>query len=178
MKQWKIAVGDNQDEMVMVMAGKVEGEWKFPELININVVQEDETEINRVYILSENGSKLMNDPNYILKVITRILLQLGIPASIKGFYYLREAINLTIYDISLVEAVTTRLYPTLADMYHTVPFRVERTMRYAIEMSWHRGDVDKMEEIFGYSIEEEKGRPTNTEFIAMIADRIRLHHLI
>ncbi len=106
--------------------------------------------------------------------ITEILHQIGVPAHIKGYHYLRESIMLSIADEEMVHAITKRLYPDVAKKYKTTPSRVERAIRHAIEVAWDRGDVDTLNQYFGYTVHTSRGKPTNSEFIAMIADRIRL----
>ena len=100
--------------------------------------------------------------------------QIGVPAHIKGYQYLRSAIELCIDDKEMLESVTKLLYPTVAKMYSTTSSRVERAIRHAIEVAWDRGDVDVLSSYFGYTIQSNRGKPTNSEFIAMISDRIKL----
>ena len=108
------------------------------------------------------------------RYVTRIMLDMGIPAHLKGYHYLREAIILTGKDMEAVSSVTKLLYPTVAKRFKTTDQKVERAIRNAIEVSWTRGNVDTFEELFGYSVGTGKGRPTNSEYIARIADKIRL----
>ena len=107
-------------------------------------------------------------------VISDLMRQRGVPAHIKGYQYLRTAIDLSINDEEMLESVTKLLYPTIAKMYSTTSSRVERAIRHAIEVAWDRGDVEVLSSYFGYTIQSDRGKPTNSEFIAMIADRIRL----
>ncbi len=107
-------------------------------------------------------------------VISDIMRQIGVPAHIKGYQYLRSAIELSINDEEMLESVTKLLYPTIAKIYSTTASRVERAIRHAIEVAWDRGDVDVLSSYFGYTIQSNRGKPTNSEFIAMIADRIKL----
>lgn len=107
-------------------------------------------------------------------VISDIMRQIGVPAHIKGYQYLRTAIDLSINDEEMLESVTKLLYPTIAKMYSTTSSRVERAIRHAIEVAWDRGDVEVLSSYFGYTIQSNRGKPTNSEFIAMIADRIKL----
>lgn len=106
--------------------------------------------------------------------ITRILHQMGVPAHVKGYQYLRDAIALVSEEVNLMGAVTKELYPMIAEKYDTTASRVERAIRHAIELAWDRGNVDMMNKYFGYTINIERGKPTNSEFIAMIADKIRM----
>lgn len=107
-------------------------------------------------------------------VISDIMRQIGVPAHIKGYQYLRTAIKLSVSNTEMLSSVTKLLYPTVAKMYNTTPSRVERAIRHAIEVAWNRGDVDVLSSYFGYTIQSQRGKPTNSEFIAMIADKLRL----
>lgn len=106
--------------------------------------------------------------------ITNIIHEIGVPAHIKGYLYLREAIAMVVKDVELLGAVTKELYPNIARKYNTTPSRVERAIRHAIEVAWSRGKVDTINSIFGYTVHTDKGKPTNSEFIAMVADKLRL----
>ncbi len=108
--------------------------------------------------------------------VTKIIHQIGVPAHIKGYQYLRTAILLTIKDSDIINSVTKVLYPSVAKKYATTTSRVERAIRHAIEVAWDRGDVDTLNAYFGYTIQNNRGKPTNSEFIAMIADNLRLKY--
>ncbi len=108
--------------------------------------------------------------------VTKIIHQIGVPAHIKGYQYLRTAILLTIKDSEIINSVTKILYPSVAKQYQTTTSRVERAIRHAIEVAWDRGDVDTLNSYFGYTIQNNRGKPTNSEFIAMIADNLRLKY--
>ena len=110
--------------------------------------------------------------------VTRIIHQIGVPAHIKGYQYLRTAILMTISDNDIINSVTKVLYPSVAKKYQTTTSRVERAIRHAIEVAWDRGDVDTLNAYFGYTIQNSRGKPTNSEFIAMIADNLRLKYKI
>ena len=110
------------------------------------------------------------------KYITEIMLDIGVPAHLKGYHYLRDAILLTGKDMEVVTSVTKLLYPTVAKRFRTTNQKVERAIRNAIEVSWNRGNTDTFEEMFGYSAATGKTRPTNSEYIARIADKIRLDY--
>ena len=110
--------------------------------------------------------------------VTRVIHQIGVPAHIKGYQYLRTAILMTIADNDIINSVTTVLYPSVAKKYQTTTSRVERAIRHAIEVAWDRGDLDTLNAYFGYTIQNSRGKPTNSEFIAMIADNMRLKYKI
>ena len=107
-------------------------------------------------------------------IVTDIIHEIGVPAHIKGYQYLREAIILTIHDMEMINAVTKVLYPEVAKKFSTTPSRVERAIRHAIEVAWDRGDIEVLQKFFGYTVSNIKGKPTNSEFIAMIADYLSL----
>ncbi len=109
-----------------------------------------------------------------LREITSIIQAVGIPANIKGYRYIRTAIRLVVEDVDLMEAVTKELYPAVADEYDTTATRVERAIRHAIEVAWNRGNTEVMARYFGYTVDSRRGKPTNSEFIALIADRVRM----
>lgn len=106
--------------------------------------------------------------------VTQIIHDIGVPAHIKGYQYLRESIIMTVNDMEIINAITKVLYPTVAKRYKTTSSRVERAIRHAIEVAWDRGNVETLNSFFGYTVSNVKGKPTNSEFISMIADRIRL----
>lgn len=106
--------------------------------------------------------------------VTNIIHDVGVPAHIKGYQYIREAILLAVEDEEIINSITKVLYPNLAKKYQTTPSRVERAIRHAIEVAWNRGQIEMHDKIFGYTVNSNKGKPTNSEFIAMIADKLRL----
>lgn len=110
------------------------------------------------------------------KDVTDIIHEIGVPAHIKGYQYLREAIMMSVEDGEMLSAVTKLLYPAIAKKYHTTSSRVERAIRHAIEVAWNRGNMDTLDSMFGYTINVGKGKPTNSEFIALIVDKMRLHY--
>jgi len=107
-------------------------------------------------------------------LVTNVIHEIGVPAHIKGYQYLREAIMMVVSDIEIINQITKQLYPEIAQKHKTTPSRVERAIRHAIEVAWSRGQTDTVEKIFGYSVSASKGKPTNSEFIAIIADKLRL----
>ena len=108
--------------------------------------------------------------------VTNIIHEVGVPAHIKGYQYLRDAIIMSVTDMEMLNSITKILYPTIAKQHQTTPSRVERAIRHAIEVAWSRGKMDTIEELFGYTVSGGKGKPTNSEFIALIADKIRLEY--
>ena len=127
---------------------------------------------SRENTISEGKSKYED----IETQVTKVIHQIGVPAHIKGYQYLRTAILMTISDNDIINSVTKILYPSVAKKYQTTTSRVERAIRHAIEVAWDRGDVDTLNSYFGYTIQNNRGKPTNSEFIAMIADNMRLKY--
>ena len=115
-----------------------------------------------------------NDKSGIEAMVTGIIHEIGVPAHIKGYQYLREAIIIAVNDMDVINAITKVLYPQVAKTFQTTPSRVERAIRHAIEVAWDRGDLDTLQRFFGYTVSNTKGKPTNSEFIALIADKLQL----
>ena len=110
--------------------------------------------------------------------ITNIIHEVGVPAHIKGYQYLRDAISIVVNDMEMLGAVTKELYPAIAEMNSTTPSTVERAIRHAIEVAWNRGKLETIDKLFGYTVHNDKGKPTNSEFIAIIADKLRLERKV
>lgn len=108
--------------------------------------------------------------------VTDMIHEIGVPAHIKGYQYLREAIMMCVKDMEMLNSITKLLYPTIAERYQTTPSRVERAIRHAIEVAWNRGRMETLEALFGYTVNIGKGKPTNSEFIALITDKLRLKY--
>lgn len=135
--------------------------------VMINVPSNEESEGNpvrdkRIYDLERD--------------VTDMIHEIGIPAHIKGYQYLREAIMMSVEDGEMLSAVTKLLYPAIAKEHHTTSSRVERAIRHAIEVAWNRGNMETLDDMFAYTINVSKGKPTNSEFIALLVDKIRLHY--
>lgn len=176
--------GKNENTVIMVMSGvdnqrfeqeilSAGADYYFLKPFDVNMMAERITQMS----LWNNNSKESKVPssNADLEVIVSdIMHQIGVPAHIKGYQYLREAIILSIGDSEMMNSVTKLLYPTVAKTFGTTSSRVERAIRHAIEVAWDRGDVDVLSSYFGYTIQSTRGKPTNSEFIAMISDKLRL----
>lgn len=121
----------------------------------------------------KGGRKAVSDRK-IESMVTEVIHEIGVPAHIKGYQYIREAIIFTVKDMELINAVTKALYPMVAKKFGTTSSRVERAIRHAIEVAWDRGDIEVLQKYFGYTVSNIKGKPTNSEFIALISDRLRL----
>lgn len=140
----------------------------FQVMINVPLQEESGESLENVMV-----EKKEHD---LEKDVTDIIHEIGVPAHIKGYQYLREAIMLSVEDNEMLSAVTKILYPAIAKKYHTTSSRVERAIRHAIEVAWNRGNMDILDSMFGYTINVGKGKPTNSEFIALIVDKIRLQY--
>ncbi|KPV43268.1 sporulation transcription factor Spo0A [Alicyclobacillus ferrooxydans] len=110
--------------------------------------------------------------------ITQVIHEIGVPAHIKGYHYLREAIGIVFNDVEILGSITKTLYPRIAERFKTTPSRVERAIRHSIEVAWGRGNMDAIRNVFGYTVSASKTKPTNSEFIAMIADKLRMEHKV
>lgn len=145
------------------------------------IKNDDPEKVKELIINKEIKSKYItvNSPEENTKqdleaAVTNIIHEVGVPAHIKGYQFLREAIIMSVKNIDMINQITKQLYPDIASKYNTTPSRVERAIRHAIEVAWGRGDQKTTESIFGYTVSLDKGKPTNSEFIAMIADKLRL----
>lgn len=142
----------------------------------------------QIMITVPSGKKELQTKNNVAEIVkkteekdleqdvTDMIHEIGVPAHIKGYQYLREAIMMSVEDTSMLSSITKILYPTIAKKFSTTPSRVERAIRHAIEVAWSRGRMETLDALFGYTINTGKGKPTNSEFIALIADRIRLKY--
>lgn len=128
------------------------------------------SEIKNPYTINSSSSA----PFDLETKVTNILHEIGVPAHIRGYHYIREAIIMSVNDMDVLNYITKELYPSIAKKCNTTPSRVERAIRHAIEVAWSRGKIDAIDSLFGYTVNNHKGKPTNSEFIALIADRLRL----
>ena len=144
---------------------------------SVNRLAQQNTMVSRETI-SQQVAPEKSEPQDLETEITNIIHEIGVPAHIKGYMYLREAITMVVNDMELLSAVTKELYPSIAKKYNTTASRVERAIRHAIEVAWGRGQVEAINKLFGYTINIEKGKPTNSEFIAIISDKLRLKNKV
>ena len=130
--------------------------------------------VQEIVAAERAGKKgLRQEPN-VEALVTSIIHEIGVPAHVKGYQYLREAILIAVDDMDVINAITKVLYPQVAKTFSTTPSRVERAIRHAIELAWDRGDLETLQRFFGYTVSNTKGKPTNSEFIALIADKLQL----
>lgn len=148
---------------------------RLKQITGVELAQVKIKESNAVYLANNNSNNSNSGKERDLESqITRIIQEVGIPAHIKGYLYLREAIGLVIGNMDYLGAITKELYPQIAITFNTTPSRVERAIRHSIEVAWTRGKIDTINQLFGYTVNNNKGKPTNSEFIALIADKLRL----
>ena len=133
-------------------------------------------EIKNQYI--DIAPERKKDQENLEALVTNVIHEVGVPAHIKGYQYLRDGIIMVVNNIEVINQITKQLYPDLAKKYKTTPSRVERAIRHAIEVAWNRGQIETVESIFGYTVNSNKGKPTNSEFIAIIADKLRLKNKV
>ena len=156
---------------IEMLLGRIKDIKKYnPSQIKVNNMVSREIKAQYIEISPEKKK----DQENLEALVTNIIHEVGVPAHIKGYQYLREAIMMVVNNIDIINQITKQLYPDIASKYHTTPSRVERAIRHAIEVAWTRGQTDSVDSIFGYTISAVKGKPTNSEFIAMIADKLRL----
>lgn len=178
------AVGQEQITQKAISLG---AEYYIVKPFNLDVL------MKRIHQLSGSNDKEGNKMKYARAVlkdrneedskqleieITNIIHEIGVPAHIKGYHYLRDAIIMVVEDIELLGAVTKELYPAIAQSNKTTPSRVERAIRHAIEVAWNRGRMETINNLFGYTVQMDKGKPTNSEFIAIIADKLRIERKV
>ena len=173
------------NDIVMSKSSKYSADYFFVKPINFGNLIETIHEIkdkvinpvlSRTNVLSLNKNKSGNSDGDLDKEITDILHEIGVPAHVRGYQYIRECIILAYNDLEILNGITKVLYPTVATKYKTTASRVERAIRHAIEVAWLRGNIDTITDIFSYTISYNKSKPTNSEFIAMIADKLRIYH--
>lgn len=131
-----------------------------------------------VYTLPNSQAQAQAQKRNIDAAITQVIHEIGVPAHIKGYHYLREAIGIVYLDVEILGSITKVLYPRIAERYKTTPSRVERAIRHSIEVAWGRGNMDAIRNVFGYTVSASKTKPTNSEFIAMIADKLRIENKV
>lgn len=134
------------------------------------------TSNNQINTNGENITNIKNENIKLQKIITKVILELGIPANIRGYHFIRDAIIFCIKDFELLNYVTKELYPSIAKKHNTTPYKVERGMRHAIEVAWTKGNKEILDEVFVHTVNQSKGKPTNSQFIALLVDRYKLEH--
>lgn len=160
------------------LSDKGVGTYKGADVKGLHYLFGDEEFIISIRKITESGEVdvvISSDSNELETVVTNILRETGIPASILGYCYLKDAIIMAVENRGVLTMITKWLYPSIAKKYNTTPNRVERAIRHAVETAWNRGNVDYLDKLFGHTVNSMKGKPTNSEFIALISDEIRLN---
>ena len=172
MEQLNLTVTRDNEKVYQILDNLMSQDKAFQ--IMITVPSEKQETLTGELKASEN----VNVIHDLEKDVTNMIHEIGVPAHIKGYQYLREAIMMSVEDVEMLGSITKILYPTIAAKYQTTPSRVERAIRHAIEVAWSRGKMETLDALFGYTINTGKGKPTNSEFIALIADKIRLQYRV
>ena len=171
MEQLSVAATKDNEQVFKLLSDLIHTNKEFQIMITVPSVGRRE-EPQTLY--SETGTRpAVRD---VEKDVTDMIHEIGVPAHIKGYQYLREAIMMSVQDVEMLNSITKILYPTIAKKFQTTSSRVERAIRHAIEVAWNRGKMETLDAMFGYTINTGKGKPTNSEFIALIADKIRLQY--
>lgn len=169
MEQLNIQTTKDNEKIYKILGDLMNGDKEFQIMIT---VPSQKSEDKRRMV--GEVKKAESVPRNLEQDVTEMIHEIGVPAHIKGYQYLREAIMMSVEDPTMISSVTKILYPTIAKRFQTTPSRVERAIRHAIEVAWSRGRMETLDALFGYTIDTGKGKPTNSEFIALIADRLQL----
>ena len=171
MEQLNIQTAKDNEKIYKILGDLMNGDKEFQIMITVPSQKDKDKGI----VMAEN-KKTEKVQRNLEQDVTDMIHEIGVPAHIKGYQYLREAIMMSVEDPGMISSITKILYPTIAKRFQTTPSRVERAIRHAIEVAWSRGKMETLDALFGYTIDTGKGKPTNSEFIALIADRIRLSY--
>lgn len=175
METLNVLTTKDNDKLFDVLSKLMDGEREFKIMITVpSGTGKTGEKVDYTGIKEEKEEK--RETHDLEKDVTDMIHEIGVPAHIKGYQYLREAIMMSVEDNNMLSSITKILYPTIAKRYQTTPSRVERAIRHAIEVAWSRGKMETLDALFGYTVNTGKGKPTNSEFIALIADRIRLKY--
>lgn len=170
MEQLSVSATKENEQVFKLLSDLIHTNKEFQIMITVPSSQMKE---GREKTVKSNAEPMKRD---LEKDVTDMIHEIGVPAHIKGYQYLREAIMMSVEDVDMLNSITKILYPTIAKKYQTTSSRVERAIRHAIEVAWSRGRMETLDALFGYTINTGKGKPTNSEFIALIADKIRLQY--
>ena len=173
MEQVNVLTRDENERVFELLSKLLHEDKEFQIMITVPSGRRSEQSTTERKIVAEEKGNEVHD---LEKDVTEMIHEIGVPAHIKGYQSLREAIMMSVEDVEMLNSITKVLYPTIAKRFQTTPSRVERAIRHGIEVAWARGRSETLEALFGYTISAGKGKPTNSEFIALIADRIRLQY--
>ena len=175
MEQLNITTSKDNEKVYKILGDLMSADKEFQIMITVPSSKNDSKQV----VAENTQGKAVNSREVIHDLeqdVTNMIHEIGVPAHIKGYQYLREAIMMSVEDPTMISSITKILYPTIAKRFQTTPSRVERAIRHAIEVAWSRGRMETLDAMFGYTVDTGKGKPTNSEFIALIADRIRLSY--
>lgn len=175
MEQLNITTSKDNEKVYKILGDLMNADKEFQIMITVPSTKNDSKQ-GKTEEVQENAVVSREVIHDLEKDVTDMIHEIGVPAHIKGYQYLREAIMMSVEDPAMISSITKILYPTIAKRFQTTPSRVERAIRHAIEVAWSRGRMETLDAMFGYTIDTGKGKPTNSEFIALIADRIRLSY--
>lgn len=170
METLNVTTARDQEQFYRILDNLISANKEFRIMITVPSGETGMEQTENMMDVSESDGRDLE------KDVTDMIHEIGVPAHIKGYQYLREAIMMSVEDVEMLGSITKILYPTIAKKYQTTPSRVERAIRHAIEVAWSRGRMETLDALFGYTINTGKGKPTNSEFIALIADKIRLQY--
>lgn len=180
MEQLNVTTSEDNERIFRILSDLLTKDKEFQIMITVPTSTKSLRQENEALLGSGTDSKAVNtgqkNAHDLEKDVTDMIHEIGVPAHIKGYQYLREAIMMSVEDVEMLNSITKILYPSIAKKYQTTSSRVERAIRHAIEVAWSRGKMETLDAFFGYTINIGKGKPTNSEFIALIADKIRLHY--
>ncbi|NLL76792.1 MAG: sporulation transcription factor Spo0A [Clostridiales bacterium] len=171
MEQLNLTATKDNERVYKILGDLMNMDKEFQIMITVPSGHKDSSSVGQ-----ETVVKSINTERDLEKDVTEMIHEIGVPAHIKGYQYLREAIMMSVEDTEMLNSITKVLYPSIAKKYQTTSSRVERAIRHAIEVAWSRGRMETLDALFGYTINTGKGKPTNSEFIALIADKIRLQY--
>lgn len=171
MEQLNITTAKDNEKVYKILGDLMNANKEFQIMITV-----PSTKNGTVSTSGDSDIKEVTAVRDLEQDVTDMIHEIGVPAHIKGYQYLREAIMMSVNDPAMISSITKILYPTIAKRFQTTPSRVERAIRHAIEVAWSRGRMETLDALFGYTVDTGKGKPTNSEFIALIADRIRLSY--
>ena len=170
MEQLNISTTKDNENVYKILGDLMNANREFQIMITVPSTKRQETKLQQTETMKPQKNRDLEQD------VTDIIHEIGVPAHIKGYQYLREAIMMSVNDPVMISSITKLLYPTIAKRFQTTTSRVERAIRHAIEVAWSRGRMETLDALFGYTINTGKGKPTNSEFIALIADKIRLQY--
>lgn len=178
MEQVNLNLTNEGEKVYQILGDLLKADKEFQIMITVPASAPKSTTQDTLFAAQNGDVQMQTMPRDLEKDVTDMIHDIGVPAHIKGYQYLREAIMISVEDTSMLGSITKILYPTIAKKFQTTPSRVERAIRHAIEVAWSRGRMETLDNLFGYTIDTTKGKPTNSEFIALVADKIRLRYRV